>query len=291
MFNNFKVDKTVVNDIKINYRVGGSGPPVLLLHGYPQTHIMWRKVAGNLAKKFTVVCSDLRGYGDSDKPASDKKSHLVYSKYNMASDQHKLMLKLGFKKYFLVGHDRGARVAHRMAINYNKSIFRVVFLDIIPTNSVFETDNQNLATRYYHWFFLIQKSPFPEKLIGLNPELYLREKLKMWGKTNTFIEPEAMKEYIRCFSNSKTIHATCEDYRAAATIDIAHHKKDRAKKIDIPVLVLWGKYGTVGKLYDPVKVWRKWAKNVEGYSLKCGHFLPEEKPKETLKAIQRFFIY
>ena len=163
MFENFKLQKSIINGIKINYRIGGQGPALLLLHGYPQTHIMWRKIADELSKYYTVVCSDLRGYGDSDKPASNK-NHLPYSKVKMGSDQHKLMQKLGFKKYFLVGHDRGGRVAHRMAIDYN-SVIKVIFLDIIPTNSVFELTSQELARKYYHWFFLIQKYPFPEKLI------------------------------------------------------------------------------------------------------------------------------
>ncbi len=287
MFKNFRLTKLKINGIKINYRIGGKGPGLLLLHGYPQTHIMWRKIADILTKNFTVVCSDLRGYGDSDKPISDKK-HLTYSKVKMASDQHKLMLKLGFKKYFLVGHDRGGRVAHRMSLNYS-NIIKVIFLDIIPTNTVFELANQELARRYYHWFFLIQKNPLPEKLIEANPEFYLKSKLKMWGKTNSFIEPDAMKEYIRCFCKKATINASCEDYRAAASIDIEHHNKDRYKKISCPVLVLWGKKATIGKLYDPIKVWKRWAKTVKGYSINCGHFLAEEKPKETLNAIMNFF--
>ncbi len=289
MFKGFKLKKIIVNNIKINFRLGGNGPPILLLHGYPQTHVMWRKIAVGLAEKFTVVCSDLRGYGDSDKPFSNLKKHSNYSKKNMASDQHKVMQKLGFKKYFLVGHDRGARVAHRMSINYYKSIIKVIFLDIVPTNSVFELANEDLARKYYHWFFLIQRYPLPEKLIGSNPVFYLKEKLKMWGRTSKFIEPAAMKEYIRCFSK-KTIHASCEDYRAAATIDITDHNKDRKEKIKIPVLVLWGKYGVIESLYNPINIWKKWAKNVKGFSLECGHFLPEEKPKETLEAIKSFFV-
>ena len=286
MFKNFKQKKIIVNGIKINYRIGGIGPALLLLHGYPQTHIMWRKIADQLSKKFTVICSDLRGYGDSDKPSSDSK-HLTYSKTTMASDQHRLMLKLGFKKYFLAGHDRGGRVAHRMSLNY-KQIIKVIFLDIIPTNTVFELANQELARKYYHWFFLIQNYPLPEKLIGSNPEFYLKSKLKMWGTTNNFIDSKAMKEYLRCFSKKTTIHASCEDYRAASSIDIKHHDNDKDKKINCPVLVLWGKYGTLEKLYNPIKVWKKWAKNVTGHSLKCGHFLPEEKPFDTSQAIVNF---
>ena len=286
MFKNFKLKKAVVNGLKINYRIGGKGPPILLLHGYPQTHIMWRKIANQLTKHYTVVCSDLRGYGDSDKPQSDD-SHLTSSKEKMGSDQHKLMLGLGFKKYFLVGHDRGGRVAHRMSINY-KNITKGICLDIIPTNTVFQLANEELARKYYHWFFLIQKYPLPEKLIEAKSEFYLKSKLKMWGNTKSFIEPKAMKEYLRCFAKKSTIHASCEDYRAAASIDLKHHNRDRKKKINCPVLILWGKNGTLDKLYNPVKEWKKWANNVIGYSLKCGHFLPEEKPKDTLKAILKF---
>ena len=289
MFKNFKLFKKNVDGIKINYRIGGEGSPVLLLHGYPQTHIMWRKVAVKLSKNFTVICSDLRGYGDSDKPPSNL-SHSIYSKVEMAADQHKLMLELGFKKYFLVGHDRGARVAHRMSINYKKNIIKTIFLDIIPTNSVFELADQELARKYFHWFFLIQKYPFPEKLIEANPEFYLKTKLKMWGNSEKFINQAAMKEYLRCFKKKNTIHATCEDYRAASTIDIAHHNKDKRNKITFPILVIWGKYGTIEKLYNPIKIWKKWALNVSGYSLKCGHFIPEERPKELLHGIKKFFM-
>ncbi|PPR24883.1 MAG: Fluoroacetate dehalogenase [Alphaproteobacteria bacterium MarineAlpha9_Bin4] len=288
MFKNFKLNKIKVNGIKINYRIGGKGPAILLLHGYPQTHIMWRKIANQLTNHFTVICSDLRGYGDSDKPKSDD-THSTYSKEKMASDQHKLMLKLGFKKYFLVGHDRGGRVAHRMSINF-KNIIKVIFLDIIPTNTVFELANQELARKYYHWFFLIQKYPLPEKLIEANSEFYLKTKLKMWGNTKSFIEPKAMKEYLRCFAKKTTIHASCEDYRAAASIDIMHHKQDKEKKITCPVLILWGKKGTIEKLYNPIRIWKKWASDVTGYSINCGHFLPEEKPKEVMVAIQKFFM-
>ena len=284
-FEDFKLNKLKVNKISINYRICGTGKPILLLHGYPQTHIMWRKIAPILSKGFTVVCSDLRGYGDSSKPKSYK-SHTTYSKKSMASDQIKLMKKLGFKEYYLIGHDRGGRVAHRMAMN-NKNILKCILLDIVPTNTVFEKANTELAMSYYHWFFLAQKAPLPEKLIESNPEFYLKSKLKMWGKTNKFIDKKTMKEYIRCFS-SKTIHASCEDYRAASTIDIKDHSKDKLKKILCPLLVLWGKKGTVNKLYDPVKEWKKYANNVKGYSINCGHFIAEEKPKELVKSIIAF---
>ncbi len=287
MFNNFKNKKKKVNGVNINYKIGGTGHPILLLHGYPQTHMMWRKVAPLLAKDYTVVSSDLRGYGDSDKPQSDKR-HKPYSKREMAKDQSQLMKALGFKSYNLVGHDRGARVAHRMALDYSTEIKKVILLDIVPTLHVFENTDQELAKSYYHWFFLIQPFPFPETLISNNPEYYLKSKLRMWGPQKQFIDNKTMVEYVRCFSKKETIHATCEDYRAGATIDLEDHKKDKAKRIVSPLLILWGKKATVERLYKPVEVWKEWAINVTGHSLDCGHFIPEEKPNATYKSIIKF---
>ena len=238
MFEDFEENRSLVNGININYKIGGSGEPILFLHGYPQTHILWRKMAHLFAKNYTVICSDLRGYGDSDKPKSDKK-HLTYSKKNMAFDQNELMHKLGYNKYYLVGHDRGARVAHRMAIDYQDKIKKLSLLDIVPTSHVFENTNALLARRYYHWFFLIQSFPHPETMIGKDSEYYLRSKLKMWGTNNDYLSEDVIKEYLRCF-NSETIHASCEDYRAGATIDLLHHKEDFEKKIICPLQVLWG---------------------------------------------------
>jgi len=287
MFDNFELSNKKVNGVKINFRIGGSGKPLLLLHGYPQTHVMWRKTAPLFAKNFTVICSDLRGYGDSDKPSSDKE-HKTYSKTVMAKDQHELMKSLGYSEYYVAGHDRGARVAHRMAIDYKDSVLKLAVLDIVPTLHVFENTEQNLARRYYHWFFLIQPSPHPETLIGNSTEFYLKSKLAMWGSREGFITNEILNEYLRSFSNKNTIHATCEDYRAGASIDLIEHKRDFNKKIICPLLVLWGKKGTVEELYDPIKVWKDWAIDVKGSSLNCGHFLPEEKPNDTYNAIIKF---
>ena len=286
MFDNFDQRLLEVNGVRINYRIGGKGDPLLLLHGYPQTHVLWRKIAPLLAKNYTVICSDLRGYGDSDKPKSDKK-HFAYSKTNMALDQQELMKKLGYNEYYLVGHDRGGRVAHRMAIDYQKSVKKVSVLDIVPTSHVFENTTAILARRYYHWFFLIQPYPHPETLIGNDPEYYIRSKLRMWGSNSDYLSDDIIKEYIRCF-NSETIHASCEDYRAGASIDLVHHKEDFSKKIICPLQVLWGERATVEELYNPIKVWQEWANNVEGHSIDCGHFLPEEKPNETYEAIYKF---
>ena len=286
MFENFDLKSIEVNGVNINYRIGGKGYPLLLLHGYPQSHILWREMAPLFAKNYTVICSDLRGYGDSDKPKSDKK-HFTYSKKNMAKDQYELMKKLGFDKFCLVGHDRGGRVAHRMAIDYPDSITKISVLDIVPTSHVFENTNAILARRYYHWFFLIQPYPYPETLIGNDPEYYIKSKLQMWGSNSNYLTDDIIKEYIRCFTPD-AIHASCEDYRAGANIDLIHHKEDFDKKIICPLQVLWGKTAMVEELYNPIKVWKEWANNVEGHSINCGHFLPEEKPLETYEAIINF---
>ena len=286
MFEQFKQDKINVNGININYKIGGKGEPLLLLHGYPQSHILWRKIAPLFAENYTVICPDLRGYGDSDKPESDK-SHLTYSKKNMGLDQNELMKKLGFNEYFLVGHDRGGRVAHRMAIDYKENIKKISVLDIVPTSHVFKNTNALLARRYYHWFFLIQSFPHPETMIGNDPEYYIRSKLKMWGANDEYLTEDVLQEYLRCFT-PETIHASCEDYRAGASIDLKHHEEDLHKKISCPLQVLWGAKATVEELYDPVKVWKEWAINVEGKSIDCGHFLPEESPIETYDAIIKF---
>lgn len=287
MFKNFKQDIIEVNGVNINYKIGGKGEPLLLLHGYPQSHVLWRKIAPLFAENYTVICSDLRGYGDSDKPQSDKK-HLTYSKKTMGLDQNELMKKLGFKEYFLVGHDRGGRVAHRMAIDFKENIKKISVLDIVPTSHVFKNTNAILAKRYYHWFFLIQSYPHPETMIGNDPEYFIRSKLQMWGANNEYLTEEIIQEYLRCFT-TETIQASCEDYRAGASIDLVHHEEDYDKKISCPLQVLWGSKATIEELYDPIKVWKEWALNVEGQSIDCGHFLPEESPVETYNAIINFF--
>jgi haloacetate dehalogenase len=287
MFKNFKQDIIEVNGVNINYKIGGKGEPLLLLHGYPQSHVLWRKIAPLFAENYTVICSDLRGYGDSDKPQSDKK-HLTYSKKTMGLDQNELMKKLGFKEYFLVGHDRGGRVAHRMAIDFKENIKKISVLDIVPTSHVFKNTNAILAKRYYHWFFLIQSYPHPETMIGNDPEYFIRSKLQMWGANNEYLTEEIIQEYLRCFT-TETIQASCEDYRAGASIDLVHHEEDFDKKISCPLQVLWGSKATIEELYDPIKVWKEWALNVEGQSIDCGHFLPEESPVETYNAIINFF--
>lgn len=290
MFEGFSDQRIEVSDgLEIRARMAGNGPPVLLLHGYPQTHVCWHKVAPKLVEAgFTVVVSDLRGYGDSDKPVSGE-NHETYSKRAMAADQVEVMSKLGFSRFSLVGHDRGARVSHRLGLDYPDVVERLAVLDIAPTATMYAETDREFASVYYHWFFLIQKAPFPETLIGADPEFYLRTKLAGFGDDNsTAFTKGAMAEYIRCFSDPACIAATCEDYRAAATIDLVHDEKDKAKKLQMPVLALWGDKGLVGRLYDVNGTWREKAVDVDGRALPCAHFLPEEVPDETAEALIKF---
>jgi Predicted hydrolases or acyltransferases (alpha/beta hydrolase superfamily) len=288
MFDEFEAVDLPTSMTTIHARIGGSGPPLLLLHGYPQTHVIWHKIAPRLAERFTVVAADLRGYGDSGKPASDP-SHAAYAKRAMAADQVEVMAALGFRRFAVVGHDRGARVAHRMALDHPDAVERLALLDIVPTRTVFATVNQFVATGYYHWFFLIQPEPLPETMIGHDPAFYLREKLRRWcGPDKAAITAEAFAEYLRCFADPACIHASCEDYRAAATIDLVHDEADLVHKIGCPLLVLWGETGLVGRSYDVLAVWRERAVDVRGRSLPCGHYLAEERPEETLAALLAF---
>lgn len=276
--------------VNLRVRVAGTGPAVLLLHGYPQTHVCWHKVAPALVEAgFTVVLTDLRGYGDSGKPPTDD-DHSPYSKRAMAADQAELMQLLGFNTFAVAGHDRGGRVGHRLARDYPDRLAALAVLDIAPTAYMYEKTERVFATGYYHWFFLIQPKPLPERLIGGDPEFYLRNKMSAWsnGDSKAF-SAEAMAEYVRCFKDEACISAICEDYRAAASIDLEHDKEDEARKLAMPVLVLWGAKGLVGKLYDVRAVWKKYANVVEGFSLPCGHFLPEEEAEKTSAALVQFF--
>ncbi|MCR9086498.1 MAG: alpha/beta hydrolase [Rhodobacteraceae bacterium] len=277
---------TVPGDVGIHVRVGGDGPPVLLLHGYPQTHVCWHLVAPQLVEAgFTVVCPDLRGYGDSDKPESGP-DHAPYSKRAMAADQVAVMRALGFDRFHLAGHDRGGRVAHRLALDHPQAVRSVAVLDIAPTQTMYARTDRRFATGYYHWFFLIQPAPLPERLIGADPEFYLRQKIAAWNRTGMEVfAPEALAEYIRCFCDPDAIAASCEDYRAAATIDLDHDAADAEARISAPLLALWGERGLVGQLYDVLETWREKAVDVRGTGLPCGHFLPEEVPDATAAAL------
>ncbi|HEX7967975.1 MAG TPA: alpha/beta hydrolase [Stellaceae bacterium] len=271
----------------INLRRGGKGPPLLLLHGYPETHAMWHKLAPTLAERFTVICPDLRGYGDSSKPPGGA-GHYGYSKRAMAADQIEVMEKLGFRRFQVVGHDRGARITHRMCLDHPERVERAAVLDIIPTADVFARTDKALATYYYHWFFLIQPFDLPERLIGGAVDHFLERSLRSWSRKEGVFAEEVMAEYRRCFRDPATIHATCEDYRAGASVDLVHDAADAGKKVECPLLVLWGANGVVGRLYDPITIWREKAVDVQGQALPCGHFLPEEAPAETLASLSSF---
>jgi haloacetate dehalogenase len=290
MFDGFGVREIQASETMIHLRSGGSGPPLLLLHGYPQTHVMWHRVAPALAAEFTVVCPDLRGYGDSGKPPSDPE-HQTYSKRKTAADLVQVMATLGFDQFMLAGHDRGGRVAHRMALDHPDRIQKASFLDIVPTRKIFEATNQEIATGYYHWFFLIQPNGLPERLIGSDPLFYLRAKLGHWGKGGVEIfTPEALSEYERCFSNPDMIHASCEDYRASASIDLVHDEADFSSKITCPVQALWGLHGMMERQFDVLDCWReRSAADVVGKALDCGHFLAEEQPEATVDELLAFF--
>jgi haloacetate dehalogenase len=285
---NFKSIKVLTGDIAINVTHGGSGPPLLLLHGYPETHVMWHAVAPALARHFHVVCPDLRGYGDSDKPEGGP-DHSAYSKRAMAQDMVEVMASLGHQTFMVAGHDRGARVTHRMALDHPDRVLKACIMDIAPTLHMFRNADQNFATGYYHWFFLIQPNGLPEHLIGADPGYYLTEKLKHWSAPGAVFSDEAVAEYIRCFSKPEAIHASCEDYRAAATIDLKHDENDLERKIQCPLLVLWGSRGFVNRTYDVLNVWRERSTQVQGKALDCGHFLPEEVPEAVIAELLAFF--
>jgi len=290
LFPGFVPRRVRTTGTQIQCVVGGSGPPLLLLHGYPQTHAMWHRVAPALAADFTVVCADLRGYGDSGKPASDP-SHAAYAKRAMAQDMVELMRELDFTRFRLAGHDRGARVAHRLCVDHPHAVERVAVLDISPTRTMYAATDQAFATAYYHWFFLIQPFDLPERLIGADPVYYLRRKIGGWSTGLSRFDARALAEYERCFGDPATIHATCEDYRAAATIDLVHDEMDIAagRRVACPLLALWGDQGVVNRMFDPLRDWAAVADDARGRAVHSGHFLAEEAPEETLAELRAFF--
>jgi haloacetate dehalogenase len=284
LFPGFSRAQLAVSGTTINSVRGGVGPPVLLLHGYPQTHVIWHRVAPVLAERFTVVCSDLRGYGDSGKPHSDE-THEPYSKRVMAQDQLELMRALGFERFALVGHDRGARVARRLALDHPDSVSRLAILDIVPTETIYRLLDQQRAITVWRYFFLVQPPDLPERLIGADPGFYLDWTLREWCGTPGALDEAAVSEYRRCF-DAATIHAGCEDYRAGATIDLAHDRADK-ELIHCPLLVLWSAHG-IGSSYDVLPIWQQQADAVHGRAFDCGHFLPEERPAEIAAELTRF---
>ena len=293
MFDNFRSKTIDVGDgVEIFARVGGSGPPLLLLHGYPETHVCWHTVVPHLLSTFTVVVTDLRGYGASSKLEGGP-HHANYAKRAMALDQVKVMHALGFDRFVLAGHDRGGRVAQRLAVDHPEVVRRLAVLDIAPTDTMYAATDRKFAEAYYHWFFLIQPFDLPERLIEAEAAFYLRTTLSSWCKTPGAITDEAMAAYLAAFTSPGAVHSACEDYRAAATIDLEHARADVEghRSIRSPLLALWGERGIVGRQFDVLACWReKSSSTVEGKALDCGHFVPEEAPEQTAAELRRFFL-
>jgi haloacetate dehalogenase len=290
MFPNFSRFSQNVGTHDIVGITGGSGPPLLLLHGFPQTHVMWHKLAPALAEYFTVIAADLTGYGDSGKPETDAE-HLPYSKRAMARDMLNVMQQLGHETFFVAGHDRGGRVAHRLAVDHPESVQRLAVLDIAPTREMYATVSDEFARTYWHWYFLIQPAPFPERMILADTDAYLLHQCGLSGSSLSIFDPLALNAYKIAFSNPATVHAACEDYRAAASIDIEHDNSDdeHQRQIVCPLLVLWGRDGVIERCFDPLALWRKRARNVQGCALPGGHYLAEQHPQPVLEQLLSFF--
>ncbi|GGH54147.1 hydrolase [Comamonas phosphati] len=279
----------VAADVALHVRTGGEGPPLLLVHGHPQTHAIWHKVAPQLARHFTLVLADLRGYGDSSKPQGDA-DHANYSKRTMAQDLLTLMQALGYHQFSVLAHDRGARVAHRLAVDHPQAVQRLVLLDVAPTLAMYEQTSQDFATAYWHWFFLIQAQPLPERLIEVDPAAYVRD---VMGRRSAGLAPfdaRALAEYMRCLALPGAAHGICEDYRASAGIDLQHEREDRAagRRLPMPVLALWGEQGVVHRCFEPLKEWQRLADDVRGQPLPCGHYIAEEAPALLLEQVLPF---
>ena len=293
MFDNFTKTRIKVSGVSINLVHGGAGPPLLLLHGYPQTHVEWHKIAPKLAAHYTVVAPDLRGYGDSEKPPAPEGDLSIYCKRTTAQDQVEVMEKLGFESFHVVGHDRGARVGHRMALDHPKRVRTFTSLDVVPSQAAFDHMDSQLSFAWFHWHLMRQPSPLPETLIGNSAQVYLDFLLEQWTAIDGSITDEAYAEYLRCFNNPETIRATCLDYRGIE-IDLMHDEADRGRKLTCPVLLLWGSNMVkrpgwqTGASLDMLTVWRDRAVDVRGKALDCGHFLPEELPEETTVELLAF---
>jgi haloacetate dehalogenase len=285
-FPGFRPFRIATSGAEINGVVGGSGPPVLLLQGWPQTHLEWRHVAPALAQRFTVVATDLRGYGDSSKPPEGE-NHAAYSKRAMAQDQIEVMRQLGFEQFAVAGHDRGGRVACRLALDHPQAVTRLALLDIVPTRTVYTQVSKNLATWYFHWFFLIQPAPLPEMLLAGQAEPFLRN-FAFRGLIPDAIDEPVFAQYLRCFADPQTLHAMCEDYRAGASIDLQHDEADLGTRLGCPTLVLWGVHGAMHRLFDVLETWRPRAPEAHGKALPAGHWLPEECPQEVAATLRDF---
>ncbi len=293
-FDGFKAGDFNVNGIRLHARIGGrvDAPPLLLVHGFPQTHALWHRVAQTLSPHFRLVLPDLRGYGRSDKPRGQA-DHANYSKRTMAADLAMLMHSLGHERFGVAGHDRGGRVAHRLALDHADAVEKLCVIDIAPTFDMYAATDMRFASAYYHWFHLIQPHPLPEMMIGGCAKDYLHAKLGGWGAAGTaYIEPQALAEYEACFCTPQAIHGACEDYRAAAGIDLEHDQasRDAGARVACDLMVLWGERGVVHKLFDPMALWRAQCSGaVSGRLMPAGHFIPEELPAETAAALQAFF--
>ena len=289
MFAGFEKQMRRVNGVDIAYRMGGSGPALLLLHGHPQTHVIWHKVVDTLAQHFTVIAADLRGYGDSSKPDDDSE-HLNYAKRTMAADMAELMSALGFERFKVLAHDRGARVAHRLGVDHAERVERMVLLDIAPTLAMYRGTNEAFARSYWHWFFLIRPQPLPEMLIQADPAQYLQSVMGARSAGMAPFAPAALAEYERCLALPGTATGICGDYRASATIDLEHDQADidAGVKLSCPINVMWGAEGAIEACFDALAEWRKVATQVEGKALPCGHYIAEEAPDLLLEEALSF---
>jgi haloacetate dehalogenase len=290
LFPGFEQRSIDVGDgVQIAATIGGSGPPLLLLHGHPQTRAIWHRVAQQLAQHHTLVIADLRGYGDSSKPKGAP-DHANYAKRTMAQDQIALMQSLGFDRFDVLAHDRGARVAHRLAMDHPKAVTRLILLDVAPTLAMYEQATDDFARSYWHWFFLIQPAPLPERLIEADPAAYIRDVMGRRSAGLAPFDPRALAEYQRCIALPGTAHGICEDYRAAAAIDMDHERADReaGRLLQMPVLVLWGEHGVIHRCFKPMDEWRRVARIVEGEALPCGHYIAEEAPEVLLARVVPF---
>jgi len=285
----FEYQQVDVDGVSISYAVGGSGSPLLLLHGYPENHLIWRDVAPGLAREHTVVLADLRGYGNSGKPAPDT-AGLIYSKRSMARDQVRLMRQLGFWQFQVVSHDRGARVGHRLVLDHPDAVSRFAVMDIVPTRHVLHNVTRTVAQTDYHWFFLATGNGIPERLISDDPGFWVRSLFAQHIGKGASIEPEVMQDYIRCFRDPRMVAGSCADYRSALTVDLVHDDETFAagRKVECPLLVLWGTQGLTGPGSDPIGVWRQYATDVRGHAVPTGHFIPEEAPDLVAAALRDF---